>query len=117
MTSPIGEKEKKMAGTKQESTGRAQTVLGEVDGDNLGVTLPHEHLLVDGAIAFVEPEKAGMKKKAYEPVSIENRSWIIYNKHSNLDNMRLLDEDLAVEEAMLFKKEGGGTIGSVVQRV
>jgi predicted metal-dependent phosphotriesterase family hydrolase len=28
-------------------SGKAQTVLGPVDGGAMGITLPHEHLLID----------------------------------------------------------------------
>jgi len=102
-----------MTDTKEESTKKAQTVLGLVHPDDLGITLPHEHLLIDMGIWFVEPKEAELKKRAFEPVSIENISWIMYNQYNNLDNLRLLDEDVAVNEAMLFKKEGGGTIVDV----
>ena len=102
-----------MSDIKKESIKKAQTVLGLVHPDDLGITLPHEHLLVDAGIWFVEPKEAEQKKLAFEPVSIENISWIMYNQYNNLDNLRLLDEDVAVKESMLFKKEGGGTIVDV----
>jgi phosphotriesterase-related protein len=102
-----------MSDTKKESTRKAQTVLGLVHSDDLGITLPHEHLLIDMGIWFDEPKEAELKKLAFEPVSIENISWIMYNQYNNLDNLRLLDEDIAIKEAMLFKKEGGGTIVDV----
>ncbi|MEW6261972.1 MAG: aryldialkylphosphatase [Thermodesulfobacteriota bacterium] len=102
-----------MSDTKREATKKAQTVLGLVHPDDLGITLPHEHLLLDGEIWFVEPKEAELKKMAFEPVGLENISWIMYNQYNNLDNLRLLDEDLAIKEAMLFKKEGGGTIVDV----
>ncbi len=102
-----------MSDTKKESIKRAQTVLGLVHPDELGITLPHEHLLVDAEILFAEPKEPELKKRAFEPVGIDNISWIMYNQYSNLDNVRLLDEEVAVKEAMLFKKEGGGTIVDV----
>jgi phosphotriesterase-related protein len=102
-----------MSDMSKESAKKAQTVLGLVHPDDLGITLPHEHLLIDMAIWFVEPEASELKKMAFEPVSIQNISWVMYNQYNNLDNLRLLDEDVAIEEAMLFKKEGGGTIVDV----
>ena len=37
--------------------GTTQTVLGLVDPDDLGISLPHEHLIMDHVSAnFVEPE-------------------------------------------------------------
>lgn len=89
------------------------TVLGSVPIDRLGVTLPHEHLLIDMKIWFSEPREAGLKRLAYEPITIENLGWIIHNQYSCLDNIQLLDESLAIEEARRFKNEGGGTIVDV----
>jgi len=102
-----------MSEKKKASAKKAQTVLGPVHSDQLGITLPHEHLLVDAAIWFVEPKEPELKKLAFEPVSIENISWIMYNQYNNLDNLQLLDEAVAVKEALLFKKAGGGTIVDV----
>jgi phosphotriesterase-related protein len=102
-----------MSDTKEQSMKKAQTVLGLVSGEELGITLPHEHLLVDAKILFAEPEEASLKERAYEPVSIENISWIMYNQYNNLDNVQLLDEDVAIEEAMHFKHAGGCTIVDV----
>ncbi len=102
-----------MSDTSRESAKKAQTVLGAVHADDLGITLPHEHLLINMEIWFEEPKEAELKKLAFEPVSLENISWIMYNQYNNLDNLRLLDEDVAIKEAMLFKKAGGGTIVDV----
>ncbi len=102
-----------MSATTKEPIKKAQTVLGLVHPDELGITLPHEHLLVDAKILFSEPQEAELKKRAFEPVSIDNISWINYNQYSNLDNVRLLDEDVAIKEAMFFKNVGGGTIVDV----
>lgn len=102
-----------MSDTKKGSDKKAQTVLGLARAEDLGITLPHEHLLIDMKIWFVEPEEAEQNKLAYQPVGIETLSWIMYHQYNNLDNLQLLDEDLAVAEAMLFKKEGGGTIVDV----
>ena len=35
--------------------GQTQTVLGAVAPDAVGITLPHEHLLIDFKVMFVEP--------------------------------------------------------------
>ena len=99
-----------MAGTNQEMLGKVQTVLGVIDAEDLGVTLPHEHLLGDVSLWFTEPKEAGLRKLAYEPVSIANRDWIVHNTLSNLDQLRFWDEDVAIEEVLPFKKEGGRTI-------
>jgi phosphotriesterase-related protein len=90
--------------------GKAQTVLGLIDGKDLGVTLPHEHLFIDGKSLFTEPKVASERALAYEPVDWHNLSWLRYHPYENLDNMSLLDEQEAIDEAMLFKKAGGQTI-------
>lgn len=92
---------------------RAQTVTGPVDGQALGITLPHEHVLIDMSVWFVEPKEAEFKAIAHQPVTLENLGWIMFNQYNNLDNVQLLDEALAIEECGLFKKHGGGTIVDV----
>jgi phosphotriesterase-related protein len=91
-------------------SGKAQTVLGPADGDDLGITLPHEHLLIDFKVMFKEPDPAADKGRALAPVSMGNLGWIRQNFSSNLDNLRLLDEDVARDEALLFKQAGGQTM-------
>ena len=50
--------------------GKVMTVLGPIEPENLGVTLTHEHLLVDLRVWCEEPEeeekKAAAEKKAAE---------------------------------------------------
>ena len=93
-----------------EENKKAQTVLGLVAGDQLGVTLPHEHLLIDLKVWHQEPEGAGSKSLAQENLGIENLSWVLSNRYNNLDNLQLIDVDVAIQEAMHFKMEGGQTI-------
>jgi len=93
--------------------GKVQTVLGVIDSQDVGVTLPHEHLFIDGKCIFTEPEAASDRALAYEPVDWHNLSWLRYHPYENLDNMRLLDEQEAIDEAMVFKKAGGRTIVDV----
>ncbi len=33
--------------------GKAQTVLEVIDPENLGITLPHEHLVIDGKAFYI----------------------------------------------------------------
>ena len=90
--------------------GKAQTVLGPVPADQLGVSLTHEHLLVDLGSTFHPPEDASSYSYAYQPVTMENLWWVRYNYGGNKDNMELLDEDTAIIEAARFKRSGGSTI-------
>jgi len=100
-------------GIKLERTdlkGKIQTVLGLVDPHNLGTTLPHEHLFVDGRNWFIEPDESDEKELAYQPVSIKNLSWVRSHRMSNLDNIQLASEEVAINEVIYFKKAGGNTI-------
>jgi phosphotriesterase-related protein len=73
----------------------------------LGATLSHEHVLWDASFLFVEPEE---KELAYEPVRIENLEWLKRNSLGSVDNLRLQDEDVAIEELSRFKKASGGAV-------
>ena len=72
--------------------GQIQTVLGPIAREAAGITLPHEHLLIDFTVMFVEPSAASDKGRAREPVSLANLGWVRQNFNANLDNLRLLDE-------------------------
>ena len=91
-------------------SGHAQTVLGPVSPDTLGSTTTHEHLLINFSCMFVEPKEASQKALAYQPVALDNLGWVRYNWTSSLDNLNLIDEDVAIREAMRYKMAGGGTI-------
>ena len=64
---------------QEELTGKVQTVLGIIDADSLGVTLPHEHLLIAFQAIFTPPSEASDQGLAYQPVSLENLNWVCYN--------------------------------------
>src|SRR5262249_50423862 len=90
--------------------GQIQTVLGAVAQDAIGITLPHEHLLIDFTVMFAEPATAADKARAREPVSLANLGWIRQNFNVNLDNLQLQDEQVAQDEILLFKEAGGRTL-------
>lgn len=89
--------------------GQAQTVLGPIAGEAMGITLPHEHLLIDFAVMFREPASAAERGLSRQPVSLANLGWVRHHFSSNLDNLQLLDEAVARDEALLFKHAGGRT--------
>ena len=90
-------------------SGQAQTVLGPIAGEAMGITLPHEHLLIDFEVMFREPATGAERGLARQPVSLANLGWVRHNFSSNLDNLQLLDESTARDEALLFKHAGGQT--------
>jgi phosphotriesterase-related protein len=95
---------------KTEMVGKAQSVLGPIAAEYLGMTLPHEHLLWDLTFYFVEPIDADEKVLAHQPVSLENLNGVLHHMLSNLDSLRQEDEQIAIKELMLFKRAGGNTI-------
>lgn len=95
---------------RRAAAGEVQTVLGPIAADGLGVTLAHEHLLVDSSFKFSEPDEPADRPLAYAPVALETLSWVKTHLTNNRENLQLLDENLAIREALRFKKAGGSTI-------
>ncbi len=91
-------------------SGLVQTVLGPVPPGELGPTTTHEHLLIDFRCMFNPPEEASERFKAFAPVTMRNLGWVRYNPFRNLDNLEVLDEELAVFETLQFKAQGGSAI-------
>ena len=89
--------------------GQAQTVLGPIAGEAMGITLPHEHLLIDFEVMFREPATGAERGLSRQPVSLANLGWVRHHFSSNLDNLQLRDETVARDEALLFKHAGGQT--------
>jgi phosphotriesterase-related protein len=90
--------------------GQVQTVLGSIASGQMGITLPHEHLLIDFKVMFAEPAAASDKGRAWEPVTLANLGWVRQHFNANLDNLRLTDERVAQDEILLFKNAGGSTV-------
>jgi phosphotriesterase-related protein len=95
---------------KGELRGKAQTVLGLIGPEQLGITLPHEHILVDGRMYFMEPRGLSDKKRAYDPITLENLNWVLHHIYNSYDNLLLNDENLAIKELIFFKNAGGNTV-------
>lgn len=93
--------------------GKAQTVLGTIDPEEMGVTLPHEHLFVDATCMLEPPQEASERWRAYQPFTLENLWWIRYNYFRHYENVVLSDEDTALSELDLFRRAGGMTIVDV----
>jgi len=98
---------------KTELTGKIQSVLGAIEASKLGTTLFHEHLLASMAAYFEEPIDPDAKKRFHEPLTMENVRYARNNRFTNLDNALLVDEQMAIHEALLYKKAGGQTICDV----
>ena len=95
---------------KNRDKGKIITVLGAIDSSEIGITLPHEHILMDLSAYFSEPDETTEKKMAYEKVSLNNLHWIHTHLMGNQDDVVLNDEKLAADELLRFKKSGGKTV-------
>jgi len=91
-------------------SGKVVTVLGPVAPTELGITLPHEHILADARMYFMEPKTMSDRKRAYEPIRLENLNWVLHNIYRSYDNLFLDDENLATKELLAFKHAGGRTV-------
>jgi len=89
---------------------KVQTVTGLISPDQLGITLTHEHLLVDLSVLGRPPAEASARDFYYKPVSMEILGYIRHHATRNLDNSQLLNVDTAIDEAMLYKQSGGGSL-------
>jgi phosphotriesterase-related protein len=93
-----------------ERSGKVQTVRGLIEPDEMGITLMHEHLLIDWRHRFVPPAEASRVAFSRAPVSPELRAALLYAPLDNLDNLLLLDEADAIGEVLRFKYAGGGML-------
>src|SRR5436190_13199405 len=89
------------------------TVLGPIAGEQLGVTLMHEHLLIDVSYKWQQPTEVTLRALAEQPITLANLGYLRRNIGAVRANFRLDDVELAAAEALAFKREGGGTIVDV----
>jgi len=92
------------------SSGFVNTVLGPIPASELGVTLMHEHILLDASGKWVAPCCCSDRHIAEMPVKIENLGELSLNPLASRDNCQLFDADLAIDELMKFKAQGGQSV-------
>jgi phosphotriesterase-related protein len=92
------------------------TVLGPIPGEQLGVTLMHEHLLIDVSYKWQPPAEVTLRALAEQPITLANLGYLRRNIGALKANFRLDDVELAVSEALAFKGEGGASIVDVSPR-
>ena len=86
------------------------TVRGPVDAEELGFTLPHEHLMFTSEMFFAEARDAWKAGLADQPVSLENVGELRRDPMVCRDNLVLNDEEVALRELAMFREAGGSTI-------
>ncbi len=94
----------------QAASGQVQTVLGPVDPNSLGPTTMHEHLLLSLDCYFAVPDEASERSYIDRPTTMDMIGALPGRWNHHRDSMNLVDEDIAVEEAMEWRLAGGGAI-------
>ena len=87
-----------------------QTVLGPIDPTELGITVAHEHLLLDITCYTVEAEHATGRAFRNAPITMDMLGDLPSRFQYSLENMRLLDEQTATEEVLRFRHAGGRSV-------
>ena len=85
-----------------------ETVLGKIDKKELGLTLPHEHILIDMKGCVDITGKEG--QIFYQKINSKNRYAVYSDPYAILDNALIDSEETAIEELNLFKSFGGKSI-------
>jgi phosphotriesterase-related protein len=91
-------------------SGKVMTVLGPIPAEAMGVTLMHEHIVLDTSSWWRRPCCATDIGLAERPLSISMLGELRMNPFLNRDNCGLLDADVATEELMRFVEYGGRTV-------
>jgi len=83
-----------------------RTVLGDIAPGELGITLGHEHLLVDLRGLWVNPpaERAHLID---QELTLQNRGELMRNPYESRLNLLIDDAELSVRELMYYKQAGG----------
>lgn len=91
---------------------KVMTVLGPVAPKDLGITLTHEHLLLDMSLVGPHDGPSEVTRRAMAEQKLEMRHLGVLRRlgASNYDNNRFDDVDLAAQELMEFKKMGGKSL-------
>ncbi|MCL2751363.1 MAG: hypothetical protein FWE62_01260 [Firmicutes bacterium] len=88
------------------------TVNGPIDKCALGVTLPHEHLLIDLGFFTQAPPKEG-NTPFFDKLSLQNLRFVKKDPYLIRDNAVIDSEGEAVRELLLYRAAGGASVVEV----
>ena len=91
-------------------SGSVRTVLGPIPVEAMGVTLMHEHVLLDTSSWWKRPCCASEIGFAERPLDVSMIGDLRMNPFLNRDNCGLLDAKVAIEELAHFVEYGGQTV-------
>jgi len=86
------------------------TVLGPISRDALGITLAHEHLLIDLRVWWKAPVSAERAHIVDAEVTLDRRGELVVDPYESKENLQLDDVDAAVAEIRKFGELGGSTV-------
>ena len=86
------------------------TVLGPIAANDLGITLPHEHLVFDFSCWYEEPPEASRKAITQARVELSNLGEIRRDPLLCRDNCLQFDVDVAIDELLHYKRAGGASL-------
>lgn len=89
------------------------TVQGLINAEELGITLPHEHIFLDLRNQYREPSEVTRKSIGEQKVDINNLDILRRNPLAIKDNLVINDVKLAEGELFRFKKAGGDSVVDV----
>ena len=84
-----------------------QTVLGPVGPTELGITLIHEHLIVDLRCYWSPSDDP---KIAFAPLTLENRGRVLAQPFAVRSNLLIDEPEIVADELRLYRNAGGTTI-------
>jgi phosphotriesterase-related protein len=91
-------------------SGKVMTVTGLKAVSDMGITLPHEHIVNDCRCWWHKPKEPDRQHLATEPVHMGIIGELRMDPFVNLDNCVLDDESLAITELLAFKNAAGQTV-------
>ena len=86
-----------------------RTVQGPIAADDLGITLGHEHLLIDLRGLWEQPP-AGRAYLVEQEPTLENLGALLRNPYDSRPNLLIDDPELSVQELRHYRAAGGQSI-------
>lgn len=93
-----------------------QTVLGPLGSHQLGVCLPHEHILIDLRPLVPPPQEPDRRALFDRKLTLETVGYTMNDPYALLDNAVVDDEDVAARELTFYREAGGATVVDVTLR-
>jgi phosphotriesterase-related protein len=91
-------------------SGQVMTVLGPIPVTAMGITLMHEHIVLDTSSWWRRPCRASDIGFAERPLDMSMLGDLRLNPFLNRDNCGLFDVDVAIQELQRFVERGGRTV-------